>query len=68
MWTVIYIAPNKASAERIQGLLSQEGILVKLRAAGVGIETTGPIEVMVPQGEAEEAHEILTENMGRVRF
>ncbi len=67
MWTVIYIAPNKTAAERIKQLLTNEGILVNLRATGLASAATGagPVEVMVPQGEAQEAHEILTDALGR---
>lgn len=67
MWTVIYIAPNKTAAERIKQILSNEGILVNLRATGLTSASTGagPVEVMVPHGEVREAHEILTEALGR---
>lgn len=69
MWTVIYIAPNKHSAENLRDALSREGILVSLRATGVStLADRSHIELMVPEGEAREAHEILNEALGRVRF
>lgn len=69
MWTVIYIAPNKTAAERLKQVLTTEGILVNLRATGLASAQTGagPVEVMVPQGEAREAHEILTDALRRAR-
>ncbi|MHB1419501.1 MAG: glutamate decarboxylase [Bacillota bacterium] len=67
MWTVVYIAPNRNISEAIKGLLSAEGLLVSLRP----IRSTptaggdhGPVEVMVPESEIEEAHEILSRALG----
>lgn len=69
MWTVIYIAPNKQSAENLKEALTREGILVSLRATGLQSASGGShFEIMVPQGEAREAHEILNETLGRTRF
>ncbi|MGI6605930.1 MAG: DUF2007 domain-containing protein [Peptococcia bacterium] len=63
MWKVVYISPNKVVAEQIKTLLTNEGILVMLRSAGVPhLGDSGPVEVMVPETEAEEASMILTEN------
>lgn len=67
MWTVVYIAPTMIMAEKIQGLLSSEGLLVNIRAVEVDDHGRGSIEIQVPEGEAEEAHEILTEHLGRFR-
>jgi len=68
-WTTIYIAPNKATAENLKGILSREGILVNLRFTGLVSHSGGAhIEVMVPEGEVEEAHEILNEVLGRTRL
>lgn len=69
MWTVIYIAPNKQSAETLKDALSREGILVSLRPAGLSTTSGGThFELMVPEGEAREANEILNEALGRSRF
>ncbi|QZY56032.1 hypothetical protein [Crassaminicella profunda] len=57
MWTVVYMAHNKADADRIQCHLMNEGFLVKLKP--IGREEEGVFEVLVPNGEAEEAHEVL---------
>ena len=60
MWTVVYIAPNGATAELIKNYLESEGILVMLRPIGPPhLGSTASVEVMVPELEAEEAHEIL---------
>ena len=60
MWTVVYIAPNGATAELIKNYLESEGILVMLRPIGPPrLGSSASVEVMVPELEAEEAHEIL---------
>lgn len=69
MWTVIYIAPSKQAAETLKHALSQEGILVSLRPTGLSSAAGGShFELLVPEGEAREAHEILNETLGRARF
>lgn len=60
MWTVVYIAPNKRDAENIKNKLSIEGLLVKLRAVGLPqTNENGPVEVLVPESEVDEALEII---------
>lgn len=66
MWTVVYIAPSIGVAEKVQNLLSSEGLLVTLKTVEVTDDGRGSIEVRVPEGEAEEAHEILAEHLGRL--
>lgn len=69
MWQVIYIAPNRQTAEQLKDALSREGILVNLRTTGVSTNAGGThVELLVPQGEAREAHEILTVTLGRTRY
>lgn len=69
MWTVIYIAPNRSAGERMQEMLTREGLLVKLRAVRMRRgEEPGPFEVMVPHTEAAEAHEVLVEALGREQY
>lgn len=66
MWTVVYIAPTEEIARRVKEILEGDGVLVNLRA--VDVEEGGhSTEVMVPEGEAEEAQEILAQNLGRLR-
>ena len=65
MWTVVYIAPSMGVAERIQNLLASEGLLVTLKTVELTDDGRGSIEVRFPEGEAEEAHEILAEHLGR---
>lgn len=60
MWTVVYIASNMMRAEFLKEILMSEGMLVRLRSicishAGNG----GPVEILVPELEVEEANEIL---------
>lgn len=64
MWTVVYIASNKVSAEQIKGLLTSEGLLVMVRPLGVPhLGDSGSVEVLVPESEASEANEILNASM-----
>lgn len=60
MWAVVYIAPNREEAERIKKILSDEGLLVKLRE--LGLSQSGhscSVEVLVPESEVDEALEII---------
>lgn len=66
MWTVVYIATSMAVAEKVQRLLSGEGLLVTLKTVELNQDGRGSIEVRVPDGEAEEAHEILAEHLGQL--
>jgi hypothetical protein len=62
MWQVVYISPNRVVAEQIKSLLTNEGLLVMLRPIGVPhLGDSGAVEVLVPETEAEEASQILTE-------
>lgn len=65
MWTVIYIAPNLPVADMLKELLESEGILVMQRTVGVPhMGASSSVELLVPESEAEEAHEILTNSFG----
>jgi len=60
MWTVVYIAPNRISAEQLKNVLTAEGILVNLRSSGVPhLGDSGSVEILVLESEVEEALEIL---------
>jgi hypothetical protein len=66
VWTVVYIAPNMSIAEMLKEILSKEGVLVMLRTLGVPhLGASGSVEVLVPEGEVEEAHDILFSVLGR---
>ncbi len=66
MWTVVYIAPNKPMAEMMKELLEKEGVLVMLRPVGVPhMGGSANVEVLVPECEAEDAHELLSAAFGR---
>lgn len=61
MWTVVYIASNLSRAELLKQILNTEGLLVMLRSTGIPhFGDGGSVEVLVPESEAEEAHEILS--------
>lgn len=58
MWTVIYMAQTKEPVLKVQELLSQAGIAVKIRPVGEGAED-GYYEILVPETESQLAHTIL---------
>ncbi|MEG6584608.1 putative signal transducing protein [Dendrosporobacter sp. 1207_IL3150] len=63
MWTVIYIASNRAQAEMLKNMLCSEGILANTRPAGVASALgDGLYEILVLESEADEAHAILCQN------
>lgn len=58
MWTVIYIANTREDANKIEGILVEEGFLVKIKQTSRSNEE-GTCEILVPRIEAEEVHSIL---------
>ncbi|MCL4426026.1 MAG: DUF2007 domain-containing protein [Firmicutes bacterium] len=66
MWAVVYIASNRMEAEMLKDFLSKEGLLVMLRPLGVPHQgDAANFEILVPEGEVAEAHEILAGLLGR---
>lgn len=63
VWLVIHIAQDQSDGERVCELLRREGILATWRPVGAGGE--GRVEVLVPAGEAPEAHQILMDALRR---
>lgn len=60
MWTVVYIAPNKMEADKLEKHLTAEGFLVKIRAIGPPqAGKAGSVEILVPESEVDEALEII---------
>lgn len=60
MWTVVYIAPNKKIADSLKDILTNEGLLVQLRAIGLpNSGESGAFEILVPESEVDEAFEIV---------
>ncbi|WP_026486092.1 SPOR domain-containing protein [Caldanaerobius polysaccharolyticus] len=57
MWTVIYVASDEDVANKIKDKLTSEGFLVKIRS--LSKKRKGIYEVLVPEAEAEDAHNIL---------
>lgn len=60
MWTVVYMAQDRESVERLQQLLEQQSILVMVRP--VNKQATDDdccYEVLVPESEVEQTHNII---------
>lgn len=67
MWAVVYLAADRDDAEDVKNRLQAEGFLVMLRAVGAPqLSQQAALEIMVPESEAEEALEFLTQS--RVAF
>lgn len=66
MWTVVYIASNRAQAEMFKNVLCNEGVLANIRPAGV-VSTLGDgmYEILVLESEADEANSILCQYVTR---
>jgi hypothetical protein len=64
MWTVIYIAQSRDGADKLQGMLSEQGVLVKTRQIGKVKNSDGLFEILVPETEVEDAR-IILEQLGR---
>ena len=62
MWTVVYMAQSKEIATKLQELLTNEGILVKIRPISKNHDNNDNyFEVLVPEAEVEEAHTVIIE-------
>ncbi|MDD2573559.1 MAG: hypothetical protein WCS98_08010 [Bacillota bacterium] len=59
MWTVVYMAADRETAERIKDILEEECILVKIRPGQKCSCCEGYYEVLVPESEIEEAKDCL---------
>ena len=63
MWRVVYMAQSKLIADHINDILSQEGFMVKLKPIYKNVsDENNYYEILVPQTEAQEVHDILMEN------
>lgn len=63
MWTVVYMAQNKEDADSIGKILEEKGLLTKVRTMGEnGDDEEMCYEILVPESEVNEAHEIIIEN------
>lgn len=66
MWTVVYIASNRAQAELFKNVLCNEGVLANIRPAGVvSALGDGMYEILVLESEADEANSILCQHVTR---
>lgn len=65
MWQVVYIAPNLATAQKIQKLFEANGFLIQINKAMPRKKDNGIFEISVPHSEAKEACELLCDNRFR---
>jgi len=64
LWTVIYLVKSKESALSMKALLEKNKILCNMRPAVVSnaSDSGSYIELLVPETEVSQAHNILIEN------
>lgn len=63
MWRVVYMAQTRTIADRITDLLIKEGFLIKVKPVYKNVlDEENYYEILVPQTEAQEVHDILMEN------
>jgi hypothetical protein len=65
LWTVVYIADSKSSAERMMSVLRDGGLLASVRPS-VPEACDGMFEVLVTECEAEEAQEVMRARLSRL--
>jgi len=60
MWIIVYMTQNKELVDKLQILLESHGLLVKIRSANRDENTQDNCyEVLVPEGESNQAHSII---------
>ena len=62
MWTVVYISQNEDVAKEIKELLEASQILVMMRSVGNEEGDQKSFEILVPETELEQAHNIIISN------
>jgi len=63
MWRVVYMAQTKTIADQITDLLNKEGFLIKVKPVYKNVpDEENYYEILVPQTEVQEVHDILMEN------
>ena len=64
MWIVVYITQNREKALTVKRLLREAGLLVKMRSISLrASEQYGCYEIMLPEAEVEEGHNLMIEHV-----
>jgi hypothetical protein len=60
MWTVVYLAQNKSDVDRMQKVLEENEIIVRVRCVADKEAQDAPCyEVLVPQTEISQAQNVI---------
>ena len=59
MWKAIYIVADQAQADKLYGLLTEEGFLARVKS--VSCEEDTAFEIPVPEAEAEDAQAVISD-------
>ena len=62
MWTVVYMTQNEAIADKVTKLLSENNLIYKIRPVKNTADEDSCFEVLVPETEINEAHELIIDN------
>lgn len=64
MWMVVYVTQSQETAEKVRMLLQETGLPVKIRSVNQsGNAKFGCYEILVPEAELSEAHNVIIEKM-----
>ncbi len=61
MWMVVYMARHRENVGQMRDLLSEGGVITKMRPVGGESSTDGYYEILVPGSEVSRAHEVIIE-------
>lgn len=61
MWTVVYMATDENTAEKVKEAIESEGILVKTKEVMKSKKYGCCVEILVPESETLEAQQVILE-------
>ncbi len=59
MWTVIYITQDKAELDKLRAAFEKYEIIIRIREVNKNDSDSSVYEILVPDSEISQAHEIL---------
>ena len=62
MWTVVYMTQSEEAVNLVTEILNENQLLYKIRPVGSAVDGGSCFEILVPETEINEAHNIIIEN------
>ena len=62
MWTVVYMTQSEETANLVTEILKKNNLLYKVRPMGSAADGDSCFEILVPETEINEAHNIIIDN------